>query len=217
MRKLPFSSRQEAGARLAPLLKHYRNHAVALGLPRGGVPVAAAVARLLYVPLGVVAAHKLTLADYPDISFGALAAGGGAAVDWHKVSETDHHKLRAAVAAGERALEKEMELYYPFTRLIVSCRDVVLIDDGIATGATMRAAVRAVRALHPARIIVAVPVAHEPALRLLREEADECVCLASSPRFSEVGEWYREFPEISDAEALRELESFSRQHKLTSV
>lgn len=217
MKTLPFSSRQEAGARLASQLKHYRNHAVALGMPRGGVPVAAEVARLLYIPLGVVAVHKLVMTDYPDAAFGALAAGGGAAVDWHKVSETEQHKLRAAVAAGQKELERRTGLYYPFTRLIVSCRDVLLIDDGIASGATMRAAVRSVRALHPARIVVAVPVAPEPALQVLREEADECVCLASSPLLAEVSAWYREFPAISDAEALRQLESFARQHKLTGV
>lgn len=217
MKTLPFNSREQAGVRLASQLKHYRNHAVALAMPRGGVPVAAEVARLLYVPLGVVAVHKLTLADYPDVPFGALAAGGGAAVDWHRVSEADRHKLRAAVAAGQRELDRRTGLYYPFTRLVVSCRDVMLIDDGIATGASMRAAIRAVRALHPARIVVAAPVAHEPALRALREEADECVCLASSPRLAEVSEWYKEFPAISDAEALRQLESFARHQKLTGV
>ncbi|MCC6538749.1 MAG: hypothetical protein IT162_14435, partial [Bryobacterales bacterium] len=88
---------------------------------------------------------------------------------------------------------------------------------GIASGASMRAAVRSIRAMHPARIIVAAPVAYEPALRSLREEADDCVCLASSPLLAQVSEWYKEFPAISDAEALRQLESFSRQRKLTGV
>lgn len=214
---LPFHSRQEAGARLAAQLKQYRDQAVALAMPRGGIPVGAEVARLLYVPLGVVAVQKLSIGEHPHTFFGALAAGGGAAVDWHKVSAPGQPKLRAAVAAARRELERRTELYDPFTRLIVSRRDVLLIDDGIASGASMRAAVRSIRALHPARIVVAAPVAYEPALRSLREEADDCVCLASSPLLAQVSEWYKEFPEISDAEALRQLESFSRQRKLTGV
>jgi putative phosphoribosyl transferase len=200
-----FRDRQDAGRALAERLAAYAglDDVIVLGLPRGGVPVAAEVARALGAPLDVLAVRKLGVPGHEELAMGAIAAGGVRVLD-------DATRLLYDVPPGavDRVAEDEgfelarRERIYrdgrPVPRL--AGRTVILVDDGLATGSTMRAAVRAVRLERPARVIVAVPVAPSDACALLRQEADECVCATIQDPFFAVGVWYDHFPQTTDDE-----------------
>ena len=200
----PFRDRRHAGQVLA---RHLGAHAdqpgtIVLGLPRGGVPVAWEVARALRAPLDVTVVRKLGLPGHEEYAMGAIAAGGvrvmtGAAAD-RGVSAA----AIDAVVARETAELARREAAYRAGRPppALAGRTVILVDDGLATGATMRAAVRAVRAQAPARIIVAVPVGAQSSCAELESEADEVVCAMTPEYFHAVGQWYDDFEATEDDE-----------------
>ena len=205
MSPLPFTDRAEAGRALgAALVGRWAGEVpVVLGLPRGGVPVAAEVAAALDAPLDVLVVRKLGTPGFPELAMGAIASGG------IRVLNPSVLRLRAVddaaierVAAGELVeLERrEREFRGDRPRPELSRRTVVLVDDGLATGATVRAAVEAVRTTAPARVVVAVPVGAPDAVALLENVADEVVCLHAPPHFSAVGAHYRDFTQTTDDE-----------------
>lgn len=200
-----FLDRRDAGQRLAARLLELRAwpETTVLALPRGGVPVAYEVARALQAPLDVFLVRKLGLPGYEEVAMGAIASGGVRVLN-------DDLVRRAGVTPGTIAQVEERE-QRELTRREVAYREgrvpapitgrtALLIDDGVATGATLRAALQALRLLSPARAVVAVPVA-PPGLRL---DADEVVCLLTPPDFMAVGQFYADFGQTSDEE-VREL------------
>ena len=209
----PYLDRTDAGAQLARhLAAAYagRGDVVVLGLPRGGVPVAAEVARALGAPLDVFCVRKLGVPGQPELAMGAIATGGVVVVNQDVVAEIFvPPDVMAEVTAAERAELERRERAYRGDRPppSLAARTVVLVDDGLATGASMRAAVRAVRAAGPARVVVAVPVAAAETCRSLEAEADEVVCPLAPEGFRSVGGWYEDFSTTSDDEVRRCLTS----------
>ncbi len=207
---MPFDDRRDAGRELARQLGAYAGRAdvIVLGLPRGGVPVAAEVARALRAPLDVLVVRKLGVPGHEELAMGALASGGARVLNASIVRdlgldddaiERVEREERAELARRERLFRGERPT--PDLR----GKTVVLVDDGIATGATMRSAVAALRNGPPARVVVATPVAAPEAAEALRREADEVVCLGTPDDFLAVGRWYRDFPQTSDAEVRESL------------
>ncbi|MGV0788765.1 phosphoribosyltransferase [Mycolicibacterium sp. XJ2] len=203
-----YQDRREAGEVLARELSSYRGHdVVVLGLARGGVPVAAQVARSLQAPLDVFLVRKLGVPQWEELAMGALASGGGVVINENLVRNLGigDEAMQAAIARETEELNRRERAYRgdrPPPEL--TGRTVILVDDGIATGASMLAAVRAVRAKNPARIVVAVPVGPPTACRELAKEADDVVCASMPPGFEAVGQVFADFHQVSDDE-VREL------------
>lgn len=200
-----FRDRVEAGRLLAERLTAYagRSDVLVLGLPRGGVPVAYEVARALDVPLDVFVVRKLGVPGHEELAMGAIASGGVIVQNDDVVQSLriPHHVVEAAAARERRELERRERAYRdgrPAPN--VRGRTVILIDDGLATGSTMRAAVAALRQLGPAQIIVAVPTAAPSTCEEFRQEADECICDITPEPFYAVGLWYEDFSQTTDDE-----------------
>jgi predicted phosphoribosyltransferase len=208
----PYRDRADAGTQLAGHLGPYAGRAdvVVLGLPRGGVPVAAEVARALRAPLDVFCVRKLGVPGDEELAMGAIATGGVVVLNEGVVAELGvPEEVLAEVAAAEREELERREHAYRGDRPPVSLagRTVLVVDDGLATGATMRAAVRAVRAAGPSRVVVAVPVAAAETCRSLEADADDVVCPLAPEGFRSVGGWYEDFGATSDDEVRRCLTS----------
>jgi putative phosphoribosyl transferase len=206
----PFRDRAEAGRLLGERLGAYagRRDVVVLALPRGGVPVAREVARALGAPLDVFLVRKLGFPGQPELAMGAIASGGTRVLNEELVRELRlGADLIERVAVREEAELARREHAYRGERppLDLRGRTVVLVDDGLATGATMRAAVDAVRSRGPQRVVVAIPTAPPHALHELRPEVDELVCVIAPDPFHAVGLWYEDFREISDDDVRRLL------------
>ena len=215
---LHFKDRVEAGRCLARELKRYarRGDVLVLALPRGGVPVAAEVARGLQAPLDVFVVRKLGVPMCEELAMGAIGSGGVLVLNEEVVRQLSiPQSTIEAVTAEEDAELHRRERSYRGSRppLDVVGRTVILIDDGLATGASMRVAVRAVRQLNPVTVVVAVPVGASETCRKLQAEADEVVCLRMPPDFHAVGAWYEDFSQITDEEvrALLEAEDYERK------
>jgi predicted phosphoribosyltransferase len=207
-----YRDRADAGARLAGHLASYANRpdVVVLGLPRGGVPVAAEVARALRAPLDVFCVRKLGVPGDEELAMGAIATGGVVVVNHQVVAElgVPEHMLEEVAAAEREELERRERAYRgDAPPAPLAGRTVLVVDDGLATGATMRAAVRAVRAAGPSRVVVAVPVAAAETCRSLAADADEVVCPLAPDSFRSVGGWYEDFSTTSDDEVRRCLTS----------
>jgi predicted phosphoribosyltransferase len=201
----PYEDRRRAGVELAARLDQFkgRNDVVVLALPRGGVPVAYEVARALDAPLDVFVVRKLGLPGYPELAMGAIASGGvrvlnDEVVAWYRIPDAVIDK----VAHEEQAELERRERAYRNGRTPVELRGriVLLVDDGLATGSTMKAAVKAVRAHAPSRVVVAVPVGSPDTCREFADVADEIVCARAPDRFAAVGQWYRDFSQTTDEE-----------------
>jgi putative phosphoribosyl transferase len=213
---LPYENRREAGRLLATELAHYKSKpdVVVLGLTRGGVPVAAEVAGALQAPLDVVVVRKLGVPFQPELAMGAIAGDGTQVLDKDLVrmlgiTEKDVN----AVIAKERAELERRERLYRGGRpaLDLQERTAILVDDGLATGSTMLAAVAFARKRLAQRIVMAVPVASIEAVEKLREKVDECVCLATPPAFFAVGLWYSDFLPVNDAEVIKLMEESAKR------
>ncbi len=204
MVELPFADRASAGRVLAEQVSRQAlpPDAIVLGLPRGGVPVAAEVAKRLGCPVDVLVVRKLGVPWQPELAMGAMAAG---------VQSLDEELIRAldippeqveAVAARERHELERRELLYRGSSPapLLKGRVVVLVDDGLATGSSMLAAAKAIRKMKPARIIVAVPVGSAEACQRLRREVEVCICLANPRPFGAVGAWYDDFRQVNDSD-----------------
>lgn len=202
---IPFRDRRDAGRRLATLLAHHAGdqRILVLALPRGGVPVAYEVARALAAPLDLFLVRKLGVPGQEELALGAIATGGIRVLNDDLVRE-----LRLSVRAIDAIAEREdrelarRERAYRGDRPIPAVRErvVILVDDGLATGATMRAAVLALRRQAPAHLVVAVPVAASEICAAFRAEVDEVVCAVTPIPFHAVGTWYEDFTQTTDDE-----------------
>lgn len=201
----PFADRREAGRVLATRLSEYGGRAdvIVLALPRGGVPVAFEVAQTLGAPLDVFVVRKLGLPGQEEFAMGALASGGVRILDEEtiRLAGVSAEELRWVTEFEQAELERRERRYRgdrPFPDL--TGRTVILVDDGLATGATMRAAVTALRQEDPARVVVAVPVAALETCDAFREIADDIICAMTPERFRAVGLWYSDFSQTTDEE-----------------
>lgn len=211
MKERKFRDRRDAGRALAGELEKYagRDDLLVLALPRGGVPVGYEVARELHAPLDVFLVRKLGVPGQEELAMGAIASGGVRVLNRQVVEMlglTD--PTIAAVAATEQEELERRELAYRGDRptLDVRGKTVILVDDGLATGSTMRAAAMALRQQEPERLVVAVPVAAEETCEQFRDEVDEIVCAMTPEPFYAVGLWYEDFSQTTDAEVTDLLE-----------
>jgi len=200
-----FRDRRQAGALLGEALSAFagRKDVLVLGLPRGGVPVAAEVARALDVPLDVLVVRKLGAPGREELAIGAIAEGGVRVLNRALFANLGLDQRQIDVLAGreERELERRMKLYRGGRDpLPVENRTIIVVDDGVATGATMRAGLQALRARGAARVIAAAPVGAADSVDALREDADEVVVLETPSWFQAVGQWYEDFGPTSDGE-----------------
>jgi putative phosphoribosyl transferase len=207
---LPFRDRAEAGRRLAADLDHYRGRpdVLVLGLPRGGVPVAAEVARALGAPRDVFVVRKLGVPGREELAMGAIASGGVRVLDPEIVAALGISDAEIELVAQREAQElARREQLYRGNRPppAITGKTVILVDDGLATGSSMRAAAAAVRSMRPARVVVAVPTAPAETCQALRREVDEVVCSVTPEPFQAVGLWYEDFSETTDEEIRRLL------------
>src|SRR6266705_2711106 len=204
-----FPNRAEAGRLLAAKLENYvdRSDVVVLGLPRGGVPVAYEVAQRLGAPLDVFIVRKLGVPGFEELAVGAIASGGVRVLNEDVARALPNaSEIIESVTAKETAELQRREESYRDGRPAPELRDktVILIDDGLATGATMRAAVKALRQRGAAKIVVAVPVGPPDTCREFEDEADEVICASAPEFFQAVGQYYEDFSQTSDDE-VREL------------
>jgi predicted phosphoribosyltransferase len=202
---MPFSDRTDAGQQLAKALARYRqDKPVVLALPRGGVPVAAEIATALGAPLDLVLVRKIGVPYQPELAAGAVVDGGSPVVVRNEdiirlagVSEADFAAIRDRELAE---IERRRKLYRgDRAHPALKDRTVIVVDDGIATGATTRAALRAIRTRKPRKLVLAVPVAPTSTLAELRDEADDIVCLEDHENFGAIGLFYADFSQVADA------------------
>jgi predicted phosphoribosyltransferase len=210
VRQAAFRDRADAGRQLARHLRDYagRGDVVVVGLPRGGVPVAFEVARELGAPLDVFIVRKIGFPGHEELAIGAVASGGMRVMNDALIRRyaLPPETVDAATATGLRELElRERELRGSAAPADFSDRAVIAVDDGLATGVSMRAAARALREHGARQLVVAVPVASREACALLAEEADAVVCARTPERFDAVGAWYDDFAQTSDGEVRRLL------------
>ena len=207
-----FANRREAGKALAERLRVYagRDDVLVLGLPRGGLPVAYEVARALGAALDVFVVRKLGAPQQPELAMGAIASGGvrvlnDDVVRWYRIPQ----EAIEAVAQGEGRELARRERAYRNGRPAVPIEGklVILVDDGLATGSTMRAAITAIRRLNPSRVIVGVPVGARETCAELGAVADEVVCVQMPAAFQAVGAWYEDFAQTTDDEVTRLLQT----------
>lgn len=206
---IQFTDRRDAGKRLARLLIQYRLDAygpgvLVLALPRGGVPVGFEVAKTLYAPLDVFIVRKIGLPRQPELAIGAIASGG-IVVTNHDVMRqlgVDQRTFDLVVADEKRELERRELLFHGGNRdsLSLKGRTCIIVDDGIATGASMMAATLAIRSQDPKHVIIAVPVASPQVYKQFAAHVDEVVCVQAPPDFTSVGLWYEDFDQTEDGE-----------------
>jgi len=206
-----FEDRRQAGKRLAERLTRYahRKDVAVLGLARGGLPVAFEVAKALHAPLDVFIVRKLGVPGHSELAMGAIASGGVRVMNDDVVRSLSitSDQIETIATEEQRELERrEREYRGDAERMDVSGKTVILVDDGLATGASMRAAVEALGQRQPEHIVVAVPAAAPSACRAFENEVDEVVCLVTPEPFFGVGAWYRDFSQTTDQEVRRLLE-----------
>ena len=210
-----FRDRIEAGEILAGLLTHLagRDDLVVLALPRGGVPVGYEIARHLGAPLEVMVVRKLGVPGHEELAMGAIASGGFRVMNEDVLAGTaiSEGELNAVIESEQRELDRREHLCRQGEApLALEGRMVILVDDGVATGATMRAAAQAVRARKPSRLIIATPVIPPSAVREFESEGMEVVAALTPAGLSSIGEWYRDFSQTSDGE-VRSLLALTRR------
>lgn len=210
-----FTDRAEAGRLLAQRLKSYGDREViVLGVPRGGIPVAFEVANALRAPLDVFVLRKLGVPGYEELAFGAIASGGVRILDRNTIRAMGltAWDIERVTEDEQRELERRERAYRGMRPpLDVSGLTVILVDDGIATGSSMRAAIRALRQMNPAILVLAIPVAPRATCDRLRDEVDELVCLETPEPFYGVGQFYDDFSQVCDEEVARLLERAPRE------
>jgi putative phosphoribosyl transferase len=205
-RALIFADRAEAGRLLAERLARLRlRDALVLALPRGGVPVGAEIAKALGAPLDVVFVRKIGAPDQPELAVGAVADGADPEIALNaelvEALGLDEDYIAAAAARELRVIERRRHAWSGLQPEVSPAgRAVIVVDDGVATGMTMQAALRQLRRRKPARLIAAVPVASRSAVTMLGREADQVVCLSAPRRFGSVGSFYRSFGQVPDEE-----------------
>ena len=218
-----FSNRAEAGRLLASALVAYANRAnvIVLALPRGGVPVAFEIARVLNAPLGVCIVRKLGVPGHKELAMGAIATGGIRVLNQDVVERLhiSDDAIQSVTLQEQKELERRENLYSSYcdpavseelelhSSLDIQNRIVILVDDGIATGSTLRAAIRCIRQRQPQHLVIAVPVAPPLVSHRLKQEVDELVCLLTPDDLYAIGTWYDNFDQVSDNEVKELLQA----------
>lgn len=208
-----FQNRRTAGQKLAERLVNYEGRAdvVVLGLARGGLPVADEVARKLKVPLDVFLVRKLGVPGREELALGAIASGGVRVMNQDIVTSlrVSQRQIEDVAEREKSELERREKKYRgDRDRIELAGKVVILVDDGLATGASMRAAVDAVKSHHPEKVIIAVPTAPPDTCSALKRRVDEMICLETPSPFYGVGAWYESFPQVNDKEVTQILEGF---------
>jgi len=210
-----YSDRLDAGRTLAKLLSHYKDqpNVLVLALPRGGVAVAAEVAQALHAPLDVCVVRKLGLPGHEEFAMGAIASGGVQVMNPLPGITVAPEAINVVLAKEQKELLRREQLYRAQRPPVkIAGRTVILVDDGLATGATMRAAAVSVRQQHPNRVVVAVPVGARESCQSLRDVADEIVCPAMPEPFHALSLWYDVMTQASDDEVCTLLQKSWREH-----
>lgn len=211
---MTFQNRSDAGCRLAKALAKYKGRsAVVLALPRGGVPVAAEVAAALDAPLDLILVRKIGVPTQPELAMGAVVDGAAPIIvrneEVIELSGTTADEFETACASELAEIERRRKLYIGNrSRAEITGRIVIVIDDGIATGATTRAALQAIRNRKPKELVLAVPVAPPDTVAKLRREVDALICLETPELFGAIGYFYRDFRQVSDEEVIAILNRF---------
>lgn len=219
---MPFKNRADAGRQLAKELEEYRNQqAVILALPRGGVPVAAEIASALDAPLDLILVRKLGVPFEPELAMGAIVDGATPIVvrndDVIRMAGINDADFKAVCDKELAEIERRRQLYLGTRKRIdVTGRTAIVVDDGIATGATTRAALQATRMRNPKKLVLAVPVAPTETVAALRRDADVVICLEDHEFFGAIGFYYRDFSQISDDEVIKLLGQFAAQNPSNS-
>lgn len=211
-----FIDRNDAGRRLARMLKDYsrRKFTLVLGLPRGGVVVASEIALQLSLPLDVLIVRKIGHPLQPELAIGAMSETGTVELNQSLMtrSAVSRNYLDSELAIQAKEIARRIELYRSGKKIQpLEHRTVILVDDGVATGATMKAAVRALRSERVGRLVIAVPVAAPETAEELMRMADELVCLEMPPDFMAVGNYYEHFSQVSDEEVVTLLQQLSKR------
>ncbi len=211
---MAFRNRSDAGRRLADALEQYRHsQPVVLALPRGGVPVAAEVASALNAPLDLILVRKIGVPMQPELAMGAIVDGESPLVvrneDVIRLAGIEESEFKSVCDEEFAEIERRRRLYLGGReRVEIAGRIAIVVDDGIATGATTRAALRAARMRNPKRLVLAVPVAPTESLAAMREEADDVICLEDYSSFGAIGLYYSDFGQVSDREVIALLQRF---------
>ncbi len=214
---MSFRNRSDAGRQLAKALAGYKDQRpVILALPRGGVPVAAQVAAALNAPLDLILVRKIGVPFQPELAMGAVVDGGAPIIvrnqDVIRLAGIDESEFKAVCDDELAEIERRRQRYLGSrNRVDVSGRTAIVIDDGVATGATTRAALRATRMRNPKRLVLAVPVAPTDSLSALRGDADDVVCLEDHEFFGAIGVYYADFSQVPDEEVIEILKRFPVQ------
>jgi putative phosphoribosyl transferase len=214
---MSFRNRSDAGRQLAKALAGYKDQQpVILALPRGGVPVAAQVAAALNAPLDLILVRKIGVPFQPELAMGAVVDGGAPIIvrneDVIRLAGIDESEFQAVCDDELAEIERRRQRYLDSrNRVDVSGRTAIVIDDGVATGATTRAALRATRMRNPKRLVLAVPVAPTDSLSALRGDADDVVCLEDHEFFGAIGVYYVDFSQVPDEEVIEILKRFPVQ------
>lgn len=214
---LPYFDRAQAGRLLAGALAPYRGHPnlLVLALPRGGVAVGREVARELGAPLDIFVVRKLGYPGHEEYAIGAIASGGVRVMNPLPGAAPQPQAMAALIAREEAELVRREQLYRRQRPAIsIMGRTVIVVDDGLATGATLQAAVLAIRQQHPHALVVAVPVGSVQGCRSLEEQVTDVVCPARPEDFGAVSQWYRHFPQATDEEVHKLLDDARREHAL---
>ena len=205
MQQEKFHDRQDAGKQLAKLLSHYSTHRdiILLALPRGGIPVAYPIAHILRTPIYPYIVRKLGVPGYSELAMGAIAIGGSAVFNEAIIDEmgVEQEEIERVMQIEKQELTRREKVYFSGSTLPpLRDKTVILIDDGIATGATIKVAIAAIKSQQPARIIVAVPICPDDVVNEMRQLVDDFVCLLHPSNFGAVGECYDAFPAVEDNE-----------------
>jgi putative phosphoribosyl transferase len=212
-----FRNRTDAGKVLAARLAGYANRpdVIVLALPRGGVPVAFEIAIALHAPLDIMVVKKIGVPGYEELALGAVASGGIVLLDEQlaKRAQVSHQELAEIARAAFEEVERREKTYRNHRQPpIVEGKTVILVDDGLATGSTMQAAVEALRRRRPARIVVAIPVASQESAVEVKCVADDFVCATIPDQFFAVGAWYEDFSQTQDVEVRRLLDRAAQRY-----
>jgi putative phosphoribosyl transferase len=202
-----FKNRQDAGKQLSEKLAQYKNNSntIVLGLPRGGVVVAFEIAQALHLPMDIIVPRKIGAPGNPELAIGAITEDGEGIFDERMILDygVSQDYLTKEIQKEKQEALRRLKLYRG-TRspLHLKNKIALLVDDGIATGATMRAAIKSAKAKDASKIIVAIPTAANDSLEKIKKEADEVLCLDAPPLFFAIGEFYQDFPQIEDKEVI---------------